>query len=93
MHNRENPLVSICCITYNHEEYIAQCLDGFLMQKTTFPFEIVISNDCSTDNTHRIIQEYVSRYPHIFRDVSPTENLGMINNFYHFFLTYTVFSN
>lgn len=83
MLNRENPLVSICCITYNHEKYIAQCLDGFLMQKTTFPFEIVISNDCSTDNTHRIIQEYVNRYSHIFREVSPTENLGMINNFYH----------
>mgnify|MGYP003299613147 CR=1 FL=1 len=83
MFDNEKPLVSICCITYNHEKYIAQCLDGFLMQKTTFQFEIVISNDCSTDNTQRIIQEYVDKYPHIFRDISPTENLGMNKNFYY----------
>lgn len=83
MHNDEKPLVSICCITYNQEKYIAQCLDGFLMQKTTFPFEIVISNDCSTDNTKKIIDSYVEKYPTIFKDVSPQQNIGMNKNFHH----------
>ena len=45
------PLVSIICSTYNHGLYISQCLDGFLMQKTNFPFEILIHDDASTDNT------------------------------------------
>lgn len=83
MDNDEKPLVSICCITYNQEKYIAQCLDGFLMQKTTFPFEIVISNDCSTDNTYEIINKYKEKYSYLFKDVSPSKNLGSINNFYY----------
>ena len=47
----DKPLVSISCIAYNHESYIRQCLDGFLMQKTTFSFEILIHDDASTDNS------------------------------------------
>jgi hypothetical protein len=46
--DRENPLVSICCLTYNHESFIRDALDGFLNQKTSFPFEIVIYDDAST---------------------------------------------
>ena len=57
------PLVSINCITYNHENYIAQTIEGFLIQKTTFPMEIIICEDASTDNTAKIIQEYVDKYP------------------------------
>lgn len=83
MHNDEKPIVSICCITYNHGKFIADCLNGFLKQKTSFPFEIVISDDCSTDNTKKIIDTYVSKYPAIFKDVSPSKNLGSIKNFYH----------
>lgn len=83
MDNDKKPFVSICCITYNQEKYIAQCLDGFLMQKTTFPFEIVISNDCSTDNTYEIINKYKEKYSYLFKDVSPSKNLGSINNFYY----------
>ena len=45
------PLVSICCITYNHEKFIRDAIEGFLMQKTTFPIEILIHDDASTDNT------------------------------------------
>lgn len=55
--NSEIPLVSISCITYNHEPYIAQTLDGFLMQKTDFPFEVLIHDDASTDKTADIIRE------------------------------------
>lgn len=59
----KQPLVSICCITYNHSEYIRQCLDGFLMQRTSFSYEIIINDDCSTDGTTDIIREYEERYP------------------------------
>ena len=57
------PLVSICCITYNHASFIRKCLDGFLMQQTDFPIEILIHDDCSTDGTTEIIQEYTAQYP------------------------------
>lgn len=67
-------LVSIICCTYNHEPYIAQCLDGFLMQKTNFLFEILIYDDASTDNTPAIIREYEQRYPLIVKPVYQTEN-------------------
>jgi len=68
------PTVSICCITYNHASYIEQCLDGFLMQKTTFPFEIIIHDDCSTDGTTEIIKKYVEKYPKLFVPFYETEN-------------------
>ena len=83
MHNDEKPIVSICCITYNHGKFIADCLNGFLKQKTSFPFEIVVSNDCSTDDTKSIIDSYLSKYPTMFKVVSPSKNLGSIKNFYH----------
>ena len=51
------PLVSICCITYNHKEYIRDALDGFLSQRTDFPYEILINDDASTDGTADIIRE------------------------------------
>lgn len=79
----ESPLVSICCISYNHERFIRKALEGFVNQKTSFPFEIVISDDCSSDGTRAIITEYASKYPEIFRDVSPKENLGVSRNFIH----------
>ena len=78
---KEIPLVSICCISYNHEPYIKDALNGFLSQKTTFPFEIVICDDCSKDNTHKIIKDYADKHPDIFRDVSPSHNIGSSANF------------
>lgn len=77
------PLVSIFCVSYNHEQFIAQALDGFVMQKTNFDYEIVISDDCSTDNTKSIINEYIKKYPKLFKDVSPRKNLGMQKNWLH----------
>ena len=76
-----NPFVSICCITYNHEQFIAQALEGFVMQQTNFDFEIVISDDCSTDTTRAIIEKYKEKYPLLFKDVSPSKNLGTMANF------------
>lgn len=68
------PLVSICSITYNHAPYIRQCLDGFLMQQTTFPIEIIINDDCSTDGTTEIVKEYAEKYPDLIRPIFHEEN-------------------
>src|SRR5690554_346013 len=68
------PLVSISCITYNHAPYIRQCLDGFLMQKTSFKIEVLIHDDASTDGTEEIIREYESQYPDIIKPLYEKEN-------------------
>ena len=54
----EKIMVSIDCITYNQEEYIAEAIESFLMQKTNFNYEILIHDDASTDNTREIIKKY-----------------------------------
>jgi len=61
-------------MTYNHENFIRQCLDGFVMQKTTFLFEILVHEDASTDNTAQIVKVYEAKYPGLFRCVYQTEN-------------------
>jgi glycosyltransferase involved in cell wall biosynthesis len=70
----ENPLVSVLCITYNHENYIRQALDSFLMQETDFPYEIIVHDDASTDGTPEIIREYLRRYPAKLKVILQTEN-------------------
>ncbi len=70
----ENIKLSIVCLAYNHERFIRDCLDGFVMQKTDFPFEILINDDASTDKTADIIREYEAKYPDLFRCVYQTEN-------------------
>jgi glycosyltransferase involved in cell wall biosynthesis len=67
-------MVSICCAAYNHEEYIAAALDGFLMQKADFSYEILVHDDASTDNTAKIIKEYEQNYPDIIKPIYQTEN-------------------
>ena len=76
MYNTINyPLkVSICCVTYNHEKFIRRCLDGFLMQQTQFPIEVIIHDDASTDGTQKIIEEYTSKYPGIIFPLFQKEN-------------------
>lgn len=70
----ETPVLSICCTTYNHEDYIRQALDGFLMQETNFPFEIIVRDDASTDKTAEIIKEYEKKYPNIIKPIYKKEN-------------------
>ena len=65
--------VSIICFAYNHEKYIRQCLDGFVMQKGV-TFEIIIHDDASTDKTADIIREYESNYPNLFKPIYQSEN-------------------
>lgn len=66
--------VSIICNTYNHVDYIRKTLDSFLMQKTTFKFEILIHDDASTDGTCEIIKEYEEMYPNIVKPIYQKEN-------------------
>lgn len=68
------PLVSIICNTYNHEKYIRDTLEGFLMQKTDFPFEILVHDDSSTDKTADVIREYEAKYPDLIKPIYQTEN-------------------
>lgn len=73
-------MVSICCITYNHEKYIAQAIDSFLMQDCNFKFEIIIGEDHSTDNTKNILEYYQRKHPDIVHVVTADVNVGSIKN-------------
>lgn len=70
----EHPLVSIKCLAFNQEKYIGQTLDGFLMQETDFPFEVIVHDDASPDKTADILREYEKKYPLIVKPVYQTEN-------------------
>lgn len=67
-------MVSICCATYNHEKYIKDALDSFLMQDVDFKYEILVHDDCSTDNTREIIEQYKKIYPEIINIIYQKEN-------------------
>jgi glycosyltransferase involved in cell wall biosynthesis len=69
-----DPVVSICCLTYNHENFIAQTIESFLIQKTSFPIEILIHDDASTDNTQKIIMDYVGKFPELIKPLFQKEN-------------------
>ena len=74
MNPEDEVLVTIRCMAYNHEPYIRQCLDGFVMQKTNFRFEAIVHDDASTDGTAAIIREYAAKYPDIIKPIFQTEN-------------------
>ena len=74
-YKKGKPLVSICCLTYNHEKIIRDALDGFVIQRTNFPFEIVVCDDASTDNTQEIIKEYSIKYEGLFKLILLKENV------------------
>ncbi len=63
------PIVSILCATFNHAPFIRAALDGFLAQKTDFPFEVIVRDDASTDGTTGIVREYAARYPNVVRPI------------------------
>ena len=69
-----NPCISIICNAYNHEKYIKDALDSFIMQQVSVPFEILIHDDASTDNTANIIREYEKKYPSVIKPIYQLEN-------------------
>jgi len=71
----EAPLVSIVCDTYNHAPYVADALEGFLAQRTDFPFEIIVHDDASTDGTQDILRAYEAAHPELIRCVFRTQNV------------------
>ena len=72
---QEQPiLVAIHCLVYNHEPYLRDCLEGFVMQQTNFPFVAIVHDDASTDNSAAIIREYEEKYPDIIKPIYETEN-------------------
>lgn len=68
------PMVVIRCTVYNHEPYLRDCLEGFVMQQTNFPFVAIVHDDASTDNSAAIIREYEEKYPNIIKPIYETEN-------------------
>lgn len=74
-------MISICCITYGQEAYIKQTIDGFLAQKISCDFEIIIAEDCSPDNTREILLSYKKNYPGLIKLLLNDTNVGMMQNF------------
>lgn len=73
--------LSVCLITYNHERYIAQCIESIFNQKADFDYEVVVADDCSTDNTVKIIKQYAPPQNVSVRFLTRTVNLGMVKNY------------
>ena len=74
------PLLSVITITYNHEPFIAKTIEGVLMQKTSFPIEYIIAEDCSTDNTRNICFEYANKNPNTIKLITSDNNVGFVEN-------------
>lgn len=74
MEDNRPVMVTIRCTAYNHESFIRQCLDGFIMQQTNFRFEAIVHDDASTDGTADIIREYAANYPEFIKPIYQTEN-------------------
>lgn len=70
----DKPLVSVCCLTYNHKNFIEQALQGFLIQKTNFTVEIIVHDDASTDGTAEIVRDYYNQYPDKIVPIFQKEN-------------------
>ena len=68
------PLVTIACVAYNHERFIAQAIRGFLMQETTFPVEIIVHDDASRDGTADIVREYETQHPSLVKSIVQVQN-------------------
>lgn len=86
MDRNDTVMVSVICLVYNHEKFLKNTLDGFIMQKTDFNFEVIVHEDASTDHSADIIREYEKKYPMIIKPIYQTENqyskkVGIVKNF------------
>ena len=75
-----SPKVSVVMLTYNHEKFIAQAIESVLIQRTNFPIELVVGEDCSTDGTREIVRRYAAARPDIIRLVFHEKNVGAYEN-------------
>ena len=78
---QETPLVSVCVCTYNQEHYIADCLESIVTQETTFPYEVIVGDDASTDRTSEIVADYARRYPDRIVNIRYPANIGPFKNY------------
>lgn len=74
-------VVSVCVVTYNQEQYIGQCLESIVNQKTSFRFELIVGEDFSPDNTAKIVQKIAAKYPEVVIPIVRSENIGGHKNF------------
>ena len=79
--SQETPTISVLMLAWNHADYIDQAIDSVIRQKEAPPFEILIGEDCSTDDTRRRVDKWQSRYPEIIRIITSSANVGMHHNF------------
>lgn len=80
------PVVSVVCLTYNHEPYLRRALDSILNQKTEFPFEVLVGEDCSPDGSRAILKEYEQQHPGFFRMFYHEKNVGATANLHDLFM-------
>ena len=78
----ESPLVSVIILTFNHENTIAQTIESILRQKSSYPFEIIVGEDCSNDKTRNICIKYKEKHPQIIRLIFQEHNKGLLQNYY-----------
>jgi glycosyltransferase involved in cell wall biosynthesis len=78
--NTSTPKVSVCVVTYNQEHYLRECLLSILTQETSFDFEVIVGDDCSTDGTRAIISEMTALYPHRMKPLLHEKNIGPFPN-------------
>lgn len=78
---RFKPKVTVCVMTYNQVKYIRQCLQSIVDQKTDFPFEVIVGDDCSTDGTTDIVREFAEKYPLVIRAYIHLRNMGWSENY------------
>lgn len=81
MNSSDEIKVSVCVVTYNQENYIRQCLQSIVDQQAGFKFDVIVSDDCSTDGTRAIVQEFSVKYPDIVKPIFHEKNIGAYKNF------------
>ncbi|WP_417315527.1 glycosyltransferase family 2 protein [Cycloclasticus pugetii] len=74
--------VSVCVVTYNQEKYIAECLQSLVDQEVDFPFEVIVSDDCSKDGTRSIVAGFAERYPDVIKPFLHEKNMGPYENYW-----------